>query len=283
VRIASDRPADLRQLRRVYPAACRAEAGRGAGVAITVDAAAGRPAADRVAAPPTFRAEVATLPEALGHLEGRVDTLAVAGCGRVLLIHADVVAGVGRGVFLSGPSAAGKSTLVAALALSGFACLSDELAAVEGAPAAAPHYPKAIGLKEGGWRAGGALRPAGPADPGHAAGRRRPSLPRRAGAPSRRTRAHPACHYPPPGVACPAELSPVDRGCALAELARHSPDLPRLGPPGLVLLARLVEGAGRFALAYADLPGAVAALTALTGPAWAWGGPTRPAGAASGE
>ena len=67
------------------------------------------------------------------------------------LFHAGSIARNGRGVLIPGTSGAGKSSTVAALALSGFDYCSDEVA-VFGRDGRLRPFPKIISLKAGGWR-----------------------------------------------------------------------------------------------------------------------------------
>ena len=67
------------------------------------------------------------------------------------LFHAGSIARNGRGVLIPGTSGAGKSSTVAALALSGFDYCSDEVA-VLGRDGRLRPFPKTISLKAGGWR-----------------------------------------------------------------------------------------------------------------------------------
>ncbi|MHB1131351.1 MAG: hypothetical protein ACYC4L_03080 [Chloroflexota bacterium] len=205
--------------------------------------------------------------DTVAFLEQLINAAAVANLGSHIFVHAGAVAGRAGGVIVPGASGIGKSTLVAALSLSGFAYYSDELAVLAGdAPNLRP-FLKAICLKEGGWRAlANCCVPP-------------PSL-----LDARRADGEPVRYLLPPLLACAgdavpiryvllperragarASLAPVARTQALAALAANSLNLPRHGQHGVEALARVVEGAECYRLVYNDLPRAVAAVTALVG------------------
>ena len=163
---------------------------------------------------------------------------------------------------MPGPSGTGKSTLVAALAMSGFGYLSDELAVVRMDSAGLLPFFKPICLKRGGWQVlkaefgaattllhayradGEAVRYVAapePADSGVTPPVRFVILPSRSS-----------------GVR--ARVMPCSRSKALVELARNSLNLPRHGALGVETLARVVEESDCYDLRYDDLRGAVEAI-----------------------
>ena len=74
--------------------------------------------------------------------------LGMAGQNHRLLFHAAVVAKHGRALLLPAASGSGKSTLAAALAASGWAYLSDELAVVDSKNLCVESFAMPIGLKD---------------------------------------------------------------------------------------------------------------------------------------
>lgn len=69
-----------------------------------------------------------------------------------VLVHASVASVDGRAVIFPGRSGAGKTTLVAALALAGWEYLSDEVAVVEPESGLVHPYPRPLALEEDSWR-----------------------------------------------------------------------------------------------------------------------------------
>ncbi len=205
--------------------------------------------------------------DAVAHLECLINGAAARSLRHHVLLHAGAVGAPATAVF-PGASGKGKSTLVAALCLSGFSYFSDELAVVDADSVCLLPFLKPICLKDGGWRTLGArfamprpaLRamrhdgesvryfvPSGPCGP-EAGSRVRYVV-----VPARQTGA-------------PATLTPISRPTALLELARCSLNLPRHGRRGIEALARLVEGAECYTLTYDDLREAVAVISELVGP-----------------
>ncbi len=206
-------------------------------------------------------------PDAVAHLEYMVDVAAMSSLTRYLLVHAGVVASAKDGILLPGPSGAGKSTLVAALCLSGFSYLSDEVAVLEGEPLAALPFLKSICLKEGGWSM--LVAAFDVPQPLLRAARANGERVRYFAAPQR-TSPHGWARIryillPVRRDGARATLAPVSRATVLAELARHSLNLPRHGWSGVETLAGLVEGAECYTLTYHDLREAVATVSDLVG------------------
>jgi hypothetical protein len=200
----------------------------------------------------------------VAHLEYLINAAAAVRLRRRLLLHAGAVASTSGAVVFPGESGSGKSTLVAALCLAGFDYLSDELAVVDCGSLAVLPFLKPICLKDGGWRALAASFDLPPT--------------------LRAIRAdgEAVCYLPPPQPCSPdqrlpigyilmpvrrrgaaASLTPASRATTLAELARHSLNLPQHGRVGVEVLARIVEGAECYTLSYDDPLGAVAAVAAL--------------------
>jgi hypothetical protein len=208
----------------------------------------------------------ATASDAVAHLEYLMNAAAAVGLRKFLLLHAGAVASARGAIIIPGSSGAGKSTLVTALCLAGLRYLSDELSVIDSASGAARPFLKPICLKEGGWRlltttldlppslfavrVDGQqvhyLRPPHPSPPQSALPIGFILLPvRRSGA--------------------SANLTPRSRAQTLAELARHSLNLPRHGPAGLELLAQVVESSECYTLTYDTVFEAVATISGLVG------------------
>lgn len=263
--VRSDHPELLDRLARVYPHGVTSEpTSPDARFAALLDPVGG-PEAIRLVQD-GFEAGIAeSATEALAHLEYLINTAALAALADDLQLHAGAVAARSGAMIVPGSSGAGKSTLSAALSLSGFAYLSDELALIDAGSARLRAFPKAICLKDGGWmavraafgpipgamtalRAGGEavhyLAAPRPWDSGTTVAARYVLLPRR-------------------GRTDGPRLRPHSRAQTVAELARHSLNLPRHGSHGLEVLARLVEGASCYTLEYHDLNSAVRAVESL--------------------
>lgn len=67
---------------------------------------------------------------------------------RYLLLHAGLSAREGKGILIAGPSGAGKTTLVAGLALRGYDYITDEMVIVEPAGAGILPFPRTLNIKE---------------------------------------------------------------------------------------------------------------------------------------
>jgi HprK-related kinase A len=208
----------------------------------------------------------ASLAEAVARVEYLINRAAAVALVDHILVHAGVVAVGGDAIVLPGPSGRGKSTLVAALCLSGLAYASDELAVLDPVTAAVRPFAKAICLKEGGWRAIASHFPEVTphlAAPGEEGMTRYLTPPRlcRSDAPMRVR--HVVLPMRRPGAT--ADLAPIHRSEAIAELAEHALNLPRHGYRGVETLLELAAGAECYALTYDDLGGAIARLAELTG------------------
>jgi HprK-related kinase A len=270
-RVTSDCPALLRDIASLYPTASVGP-GRSAGLPtvwfrVTETSVGRRGRRLTVRASDGQGGSFGSADQALAYLAYQIDAAAAVGLARYLLIHSGAVAHGGSAILMPGASGAGKSTLVAALALAGFRYLSDELAVVDGAASAALPFLKPLCLKAGGWTTLqaafdtrqsplNAVRPDGEqvfylVPPRPCALERRLPI-RSILMPVRRTGAD-------------AVLAPISRAQTLAELARHSLNLPRHGPAAIEALARVVEGAACYTLTYEDLPAAVATVSTLVG------------------
>jgi HprK-related kinase A len=262
-RVRADRPEIVDHLAELYPSA---PASKGTYASeVVVAERAGR---HEIVVDGEPVGSVSSLAEAVARVEYLINRAAAVALADHLLVHAGVVAtrdGVDA-IVLPGPSGRGKSTLVAGLCLSGLAYASDELAVVDPITTAVRPFTKAICLKEGGWNViashfpEAAPRLVAPGDggmtryltPAHLCRSDAPMRVRYVVLPLRR-----------PGAA--ADLAPIHRSEAIAELAEHALNLPRHGYRGVEALVELAAGAECYALTYDDLDGAVARLTELTG------------------
>jgi hypothetical protein len=185
------------------------------------------------------------------------------------LFHAGAVARNGRGIVLPAASGAGKSTVVAALALSGFDYYSDDVA-VLGSDYRLRPFPKVISLRREGWERIALDYPAVSqrclisALPGPDVWYLRP--------PRLPDDEHARAGYPVDFVVFPAydpsgptKLQPVAKSLALARLVEQSLDLPIWGETGFDLIVGLVQRAQCYLLSIGNLTQAVELLEQLTG------------------
>ena len=177
------------------------------------------------------------------------------------LFHAGSIARNGRGVLIPGTSGAGKSSTVAALALSGFDYCSDEVA-VLGRDGRLRPFPKIISLKAGGWRHVAADFPAASQHqlvcwlPRESLYYLRPPL-----VPDEESA---LSGYPLDFILLPSfnqsketGLQPAPKSLALATLIEQSLDLAIRGSEGFDLIVDLVQHAECYALninSLADVP-----------------------------
>lgn len=184
------------------------------------------------------------------------------------LFHAGAVARNGRGIVLPAASGAGKSTMVAALALSGFDYYSDDVA-VLGSDYRLRPFPKVISLRREGWERIALDYPAASqrclisALPGPGVWYVRP--------PRLPDDGHARTGYPVDFVVFPTydpsgptELQPVAKSLALTWLVEQSLDLPIWGEMGFDLIVGLVQRAQCYLLTIANLTQAVGLLEQLT-------------------
>jgi hypothetical protein len=205
--------------------------------------------------------------ETLGHLEALIDTNAIVSLRHYVIVHAGVISRNGRGLLIPATGGAGKSTLVAAASLSGFTYLSDEFAIIEPATSAVWPFRKSICLKPGGWEI--IQRRFAVSVPSASAIRSNNTLvhyllpPQLQPADQPCEVTHIVLPDRQPGTM--ARLGRVTFGSALAELARHSFNLPTHGVPGFECLVQVSQHAECVSLTYDDIEEAVTALVRLTG------------------
>lgn len=183
----------------------------------------------------------ASMPAMARHLVWELNRLALNAPSPDVHVHAAVASRGGRAVVLPGRSGAGKTTLVAALALAGWAYLSDEVAAV-GAGATLAPYPRPLALEPGSWPLlpGAAARwPAGV--PALVADIRL-VLPATLGGPPAAPARPAAVVFPEVVAGGGTTLHPLGRAEALERLLALTFNLPAVRREGFDRLAALVRG-----------------------------------------
>ena len=177
-----------------------------------------------------------------------------------VLLHAAAAAIDGRGVVITGPMGAGKSTLVATIVRDGAAYLTDEVVAIDPVRAMVDPYPKPIALGGFGLTIPPVLEPLRPTLPAgidRYVGDRWLVAPQ-AVAPRTPIAAVIVPRYDPDATPSLEPLRPAD---ALVALAEHAFNLATDGQRALDTLAAVAETAACFRLVSAD-PDAAAALIA---------------------
>lgn len=183
-------------------------------------------------------------------------------CGDEIVAHAAVLARGGRAIVLPGQPGAGKSTLCAALALSGWRLLSDELTIISRESGQVRGVPRPVSLKEASIAVIRARFPdAVMSEPvrdtrkGAIAYVQPPETSVRAG----------AARVPVGFIVFPIyktgsglEVTPVSRAQALARLLDQTFNVGLLGGEGFAQLARVVAGAACYTMTYDDMERALA-------------------------
>ncbi|MDD5297812.1 MAG: HprK-related kinase A [Rhodocyclaceae bacterium] len=186
-----------------------------------------------------------------------------------LVIHSAVLERKGLALLLPGSPGAGKSTLCAALAYSGWRLLSDELTLADlGVPRVYP-LPRPISLKN---RSIGILKEYAPgavcSEPVHDTSKGSVAL-MRAPADSVARALEPALPrwvvFPRYVAGASSDLRPLSRGIAFMRLAEQGFNYGLLGRAGFDALSDLVDGCDCHEFRYSRLEEAVALLGALDG------------------
>lgn len=188
-------------------------------------------------------------------------------CHQYLILHAAVLECAGRALVMPAPPGSGKSTLCAALALSGWRLLSDELALIEPASLAVYALPRPVGLKNAsidvirGFSKDATLGPSvHETSKGTVAHMKPPAQ-------SVRDAAHPAMPgwivFPRYVAGSTAELTPVPKAQAFMRLVDNAFNYDVHGRRGFETLARVVDGSACFEFSYARLDEAVLRFAAL--------------------
>lgn len=197
-------------------------------------------------------------PEAVAMLAWSLNQAAMT-TRRCVVLHAGCVVRGGRGLVLSGPMEAGKSTLVTALVQRGWTYLSDELAGVGLADGQLLAYPCPIHLDPGSFPLFPELEPR--PNPEFRDPRRWDLAP--AWLPSAvepRPVAPGAIVFPRFRAGESCRVEPVGSTEALRLLCSQTLNLPLVSTPGFQALARLVRQCPAFRLRFGRLDHACAAL-----------------------
>ncbi len=204
---------------------------------------------------------------AFASLEWGLNWCIAAHAHHYLLLHAAVLEKNGRAVILPGYPGAGKSTLTAALSLSGFRLLSDEMGVIDRDDGLLVPLARPVNLKNASIDIIRAFAPHAVfgdiVDDTHkgTVAHLKPSAEsvRRAG-----EKAHPALLiFPRWQAAAATQLQPRARADAFMEVANHSFNYELLGGLGFDLAAALVDACDCYDFVYSDLAEAVRTFDAL--------------------
>lgn len=207
-------------------------------------------------------------------------------CNAHLLLHAGVVERGDVGVILPALPGSGKSTLTAALAVSGFRLLSDEFGVVRLDDERCLPMLRPIALKNESIGVISRLRPGvmlGPVFTGTRKGDVAHLGPDAASVARRHVPVRARCIvFPQFQAGAATELEPIARARAFAKLAVNSFNYEVLGPAAFDAVARLIARCDCYRLRYGDLAAAIAAIEGLLPPSPASGTPPAldPAGVA---
>lgn len=187
-----------------------------------------------------------------------------------LLLHAGVVAAGDRAVILAATPGSGKSTLTAALALSGFRLFSDEFGVVRRHDLQLLPLLKPVALKNESidvirrFVAHGRGAPIGPIHPRTRKGSVAHLAPDRASVDARKRPAIPTIVvFPSYQPDAPCSLRPEEPLRAFQRLAFNSFNYSLLGPDGFRAVAALLDRCPAYALSYSRLDEAVDAIGKL--------------------
>lgn len=207
-----------------------------------------------------------SVPALARSLVWQLNRLALAAPTDDVLVHAAVAAIGDRAVVLPGRSGAGKTTLVAALALAGWTYLSDEVAALGPGGAIVRPYPRPLALEPGSWGLVPDAVDRWPAEVPSMVTDIRLVLPSSLGtARPPRPAAPVAVVFPEVVAGARTALEPLGRAAALERLLPLTFNLAALGARGFDRLAGCVRGAwcGRLVLdGVGDAPETLSALLA---------------------
>lgn len=188
-----------------------------------------------------------------------------------LLLHAGVVERHGRAVVMPAMPGSGKSTLTAALSLSGFRLLSDEFGVVRLEDSQLLPMLRPVALKNQSIDVIARLRPdavIGPRFPKTHKGTVAHLAPLLPHVDARHVTAAPALVvFPRFDPALRVEMEPISPSRAFARLAVNSFNYDALGPDGFDALGRLVQGSTCWLLRYGKLHEAIEAIGQLLAPA----------------
>ena len=183
-------------------------------------------------------------------------------CNRLLLLHAGVVERAGVGVLLPALPGSGKSTLTAALAVSGFRLLSDEFGAVRLEDGRCVAMLRPIALKNESIGVIGRLRPDAAMGPVARGTRKGDVAHLGPDADSVEKRHLPTVIrlivFPRFQAGGATELEPIPRARAFAKLAVNSFNYELLGPAAFDVVGQLIAASDCYRLTYGNLAEAVA-------------------------
>ena len=188
-------------------------------------------------------------------------------CNQHLLLHAGVVALGDAAVVLPALPGSGKSTLTAALAVSGFRLLSDEFGVVRLADSLLLPMVRPVALKNASIGVLRALAPAATIGPVFAGTRKGDVAHLAPDAASFASRHAPArarlVVFPRYATGSATRLEPLARSRAFAKLSANSFNYEVLGADAFDAVARLIEACDCYRLEYSRLPEAIAEVERL--------------------
>jgi HprK-related kinase A len=188
-------------------------------------------------------------------------------CNTHLLLHAGVVERGGAGIILPALPGSGKSTLTAALAVSGYRLLSDEFGVVRPDDGLCVPMLRPIALKNESIGIIDGLRPDAPRGPIFAGTRKGDVAHLGPDAESVDKRHSPAAIrfvvFPRFEAGAELTLEPISRARAFAKLAVNSFNYELLGPAAFEAVGRLIAACDCYRLDYGNLADAVAAIGEL--------------------
>jgi HprK-related kinase A len=188
-------------------------------------------------------------------------------CNTLLLLHAGVVERGGTAVLLPALPGCGKSTLTAALSVSGFRLLSDEFGAVRLDDGACVPMLRPIALKNESIGVIARLRPDAALGPVFAGTRKGDVAHLGPDAESVAKRHVPATArfvvFPQFQAGAATALEPIARARAFAKLAVNSFNYEVLGPAAFEAVGRLIARCDCYRLSYGDLADAVSVIGGL--------------------
>lgn len=174
-----------------------------------------------------------------------------------LILHSAVVERDGRALVLCGRPGAGKSTLCAALALSGWRLFSDEVALIRPGTREIHAAPRPISLKEGSIDVLRQLAPDHPMGPKMAGTRKGTVAHLEAPADAIARAEEPAearwIVFPRWKAGASTTLTPLGRARAFLEAADNAFNYSLLGEVGFTSLAEVVDASDAYVLEYSDL------------------------------
>jgi HprK-related kinase A len=184
-----------------------------------------------------------------------------------LLLHAGVVERGGAAIVMPAMPGSGKSTLTAALSLSGFRLLSDEFGVVRLSDSALLPMLRPVALKNASIDVIGTAFPAaviGPRFPKTHKGTVAHLAPQASHVEARHVAAQPRLIiFPRFDAAIDVDLEPIGQGRAFARLAVNSFNYDALGPDAFDALGQVVQQSSCWVLHYGNLAGAIAAIRRL--------------------